>query len=198
VRAAEQVFARQGVEEANLRDINRLAGQANNSALHYHFGSRAALAEVVIERHRAVVTAARAQFVAELDGRESQPTLAELVSAIVAPLADRLGCASGRDYLRILVHIRHRGEIREHGPLSDALSPDLSWVYRHLNDALGALSPALRSERVAAVGDMILAALAARAAMHPDVGQLDDAAFAANLVDMSVAALEAPIGSASR
>ena len=52
VDAAEHVFASLGIEDANLREINRAAGQSNNSALHYHFGSREALLQAVVRRHR--------------------------------------------------------------------------------------------------------------------------------------------------
>lgn len=192
IRAAERVFARQGVDEANLRDINRLAGQANNSALHYHFGSREKLAEVVISRHRDDVTAARLELVESLKTGDERPTLVELVSAIVAPLADRLQTDSGRDYVRIVLHIRQRGGVRQRGPLSDSLTPDLQWIYAHLDEALQDLAAPLRSERLATMGDMVLAALAARAETDKTASGFDIDDTVINLVDMAVAALKAP------
>ncbi len=39
--AGERVFAEHGIHGAQLRDIVRAAGQANDSAVHYHFGARA-------------------------------------------------------------------------------------------------------------------------------------------------------------
>ncbi|MFC7467297.1 TetR family transcriptional regulator [Actinomadura keratinilytica] len=63
MRAAEEVFAAQGVDGAQLRDITRLAGQANPSAVQYHFGSRAGLLDAVMaerqERTEAVLAAGR-------------------------------------------------------------------------------------------------------------------------------------------
>ncbi|MFE7711834.1 TetR family transcriptional regulator [Streptomyces sp. NPDC057486] len=38
--ATTKVFAAQGMEQVNLRDINRAAGQSNNSALHYQTDDR--------------------------------------------------------------------------------------------------------------------------------------------------------------
>ncbi|WP_331446155.1 helix-turn-helix domain-containing protein [Streptomyces xanthochromogenes] len=48
IRAAEEVFAAQGVDGAQLRDIVKLAGQSNPSAVQYHFGSRAGLLDAVM------------------------------------------------------------------------------------------------------------------------------------------------------
>lgn len=48
IRAAEELFAAQGVDGAQLRDVTRLAGQANPSAVQYHFGSRAGLLGAVM------------------------------------------------------------------------------------------------------------------------------------------------------
>lgn len=192
IRAAERVFARQGVDEANLRDINRLAGQANNSALHYHFGSRTALAQVVIDRHRTVIAAARAELVSALRIADPGPSVVDLVAAIVTPLAGRLGTESGRDYLRIILHIRGRGELRERGPASDPLGADLHWIYTRLHESLDWLPGSLRNERLAAMGDMVLAALAARADIDDAESDVDLDTFVTNLVDMAVAAIETP------
>ena len=41
--AAEKLLATQGFEATTLKQINRLAGQSNSSAIHYHFGSRDAI-----------------------------------------------------------------------------------------------------------------------------------------------------------
>jgi AcrR family transcriptional regulator len=192
IRAAEQVFAKQGVDEANLRDINRLAEQRNNSALHYHFKSREALAEVVIDRHRQHVTAQRVELVTAMEAQDPAPTSADLVTAIVAPLAAQLLTDSGRDWVQIVLHIRRRGEVRRRGPVSDALSPDLQWIYARLSEALDWLPEELRSERLATMGDMILAALAARAESGETLSAADVDALVINLVDMAVGALEAP------
>ena len=43
VIAAERLFAMNGIEGVSLRQISTEAGSANNSAVHYHFGSKAGL-----------------------------------------------------------------------------------------------------------------------------------------------------------
>lgn len=53
IRAAEEIFAAQGPDGAQLRDIVRLAGQSNPSAVQYHFGSRAGLLDAVMAGRQA-------------------------------------------------------------------------------------------------------------------------------------------------
>ena len=51
MRAAEQLFAQQGVDRVSLREIAIAAGQRNVSAATYHFGSKRELIEAILERH---------------------------------------------------------------------------------------------------------------------------------------------------
>ena len=51
MRAAEQLFAQQGVDRVSLREIAIAAGQRNVSAATYHFGSKRELIETILERH---------------------------------------------------------------------------------------------------------------------------------------------------
>ena len=52
--AAEELFARQGVRGASIRSINKAAG-LSPAAVHYHFGSRDAVLDAVIQRQGVVV-----------------------------------------------------------------------------------------------------------------------------------------------
>src|SRR4051812_17875443 len=83
IRAGERRFARDGVAGARLADVVRDAGQANDSAVGYHFGSRQGLLRAIVERH-----------VAEMERRRSLPApgagLDAVVAAIVEPTADLL------------------------------------------------------------------------------------------------------------
>lgn len=192
IDAAEEVFAAQGVEQANLRDINRTAGQSNNSALHYHFGSREALLQAVMARHRARTDARRRDLVAGLSDRVA--SIDELLVASVWPLAFQLGTDSGRNFLRILLHVRHRSEVRTHHSINSGSTADLRWIYEQLQARLHYLPEPLRDERLGVWIDMSVAALAGRA---EDIQRgaelhLDDNAFMNNLIDMGVAALTAP------
>jgi len=49
VRAAERLFARHGIEGVSLRQIGAAAGNGNNSAVQYHFGSKDQLIQAIFE-----------------------------------------------------------------------------------------------------------------------------------------------------
>lgn len=66
LRAAEELFALKGVDGALTRDITRLAGQSNPSAVQYHFGSRQGLLDAVMAGRQDRTEAALAPRLAEL------------------------------------------------------------------------------------------------------------------------------------
>ncbi|MGB4744843.1 MAG: TetR family transcriptional regulator, partial [Candidatus Microthrix parvicella] len=66
IRAGEQRFARDGVDGATLRDIVRAAGQANDAAVGYHFGSRDGLVRAIVERHMEAMESQRSQTLDDL------------------------------------------------------------------------------------------------------------------------------------
>lgn len=102
--AAERLVAERGIEVSS-RDIATAAGQRNNSAVQYHFGSRDALHEAVIRRRQVPLEARRRELLDALasDGRLDD-TLG-LVDALVRPMTELL--ASGpTHYARFLEQVR--------------------------------------------------------------------------------------------
>jgi AcrR family transcriptional regulator len=90
--AAEQLFATRGLEVAN-RDIVTTAGQHNQSAITYHFASRAGLIDAVRERHETPIAQHRQHLVARLP-EPGDRTTRQLVEAQIQPLAaEMLRCA---------------------------------------------------------------------------------------------------------
>ncbi|MCW2855852.1 MAG: TetR/AcrR family transcriptional regulator [Marmoricola sp.] len=94
LRAGERRFARDGVAGAKLSDIVRDAGQRNDSAVGYHFGSRQGLLAAIVAKHMAVMEADRQVPAPGAD-------LTAVVRSIVVPTAALLGTEDGRDFLRI-------------------------------------------------------------------------------------------------
>lgn len=98
--AAERLFAERGVEAVALSEINVAAGQRNNAAAHYHFGTKDALVDAVIDRHQGPIDAERKARLVELEAR-GDTTLRDLVEAFVGPLVDLLDDASGSCWLQV-------------------------------------------------------------------------------------------------
>jgi AcrR family transcriptional regulator len=90
--AAEQLFATRGLEVAN-RDIVTTADQHNQSAITYHFASRAGLIDAVREQHETPIAQHRHHLVARLP-EPGERTTRQLVEAQIQPLAaEILRCA---------------------------------------------------------------------------------------------------------
>lgn len=193
LHAGEHLFARKGVDGALTSQIVSFAGQANDSAVQYHFGSRHGLLTAILDKHMRRMEETRKPALAELaaDGT----TLADVVAAVVEPVAAELSTTDGRNFLRIIEALAGRAGVRTHSlpdPLRDtALAGQLELLEVRCAEWL---SRAVARERIAMTISMITATLADRARRIDDrlPVLLDQAAFVANLVAMLTAALAAP------
>ena len=89
--AAEQLLATRGLEVPN-RVIVAAAGQYNQSAITYHFRSRAGLIDAIRERHETPIAQHRRHLISRLPGPEDRTTR-QLVEAHIQPLtAEMLRC----------------------------------------------------------------------------------------------------------
>jgi TetR/AcrR family transcriptional regulator, regulator of cefoperazone and chloramphenicol sensitivity len=94
LRAGEFLFAREGVAGTRMSDVVRRAGQANESAVSYHFGSRDGLLAAIVAKH-----------MESMESRRKVPEgddLNALVREAVVPTARLLKTEDGRDFLRII------------------------------------------------------------------------------------------------
>ncbi|HKY40804.1 MAG TPA: helix-turn-helix domain-containing protein [Polyangiaceae bacterium] len=101
MRAAEQLFAQQGVDRVSLREIAIAAGQRNVSAATYHFGSKRELIEAILERHSRPI---QNDWVNALkaESPEHKLMLPELAELLVRPIVAKIDDADGgRCYLEI-------------------------------------------------------------------------------------------------
>ncbi len=187
IRAGEKRFARDGVDAARLRDVVREAGQGNDSAVGYHFGSREGLLEAIVRKHLAVMDLDRT-LPTRRDG------LRALVAAIVRPTAMLLETEDGRDFLRIMEQLAAWSGLGAGQPaeiLRDTrLETQLRALLRRLTERLGA---ALARERGALLATFLTAALASRARMIDTGGRLrmSNQRWVEQLVDALTGALVA-------
>ncbi|XBB69801.1 helix-turn-helix domain-containing protein [Nocardioides sp. WV_118_6] len=105
IDAAERLLAERGIFAVPLREVSQAAGQRNNSAAQYHFGSREVLVQAIIGARSEQVGVLRARLMsagiahpATQEGRAR-----ELLGYFVLPLAGLLRSAGGTSsYLRFL------------------------------------------------------------------------------------------------
>lgn len=168
IRAAEEVFAAQGVDGAQIRDIVTLAGQSNPSAVQYHFGSRAGLLDAVMAGRLARTEAALAPLLAAAG--DDGPELRELIALLVTAEATELRTDRGRRCLRISAQLSHESGVRARVP-HPTLAGTAYWrLICRVEEALAAagLPEAVRLERLDLALTLIGAGLADRARHYLD------------------------------
>ncbi|MFB4312432.1 TetR/AcrR family transcriptional regulator [Actinomadura sp. GTD37] len=190
IRAGARLFAAHGIDAARTRDIVTHAGQGNDSAITYHFGSRAGLLDAVLRAGITRMEPARAAALPTLDPRD----LPAITAAIVQPTADELRTPPGRDFLRITAQLAGRAGIRDHHlpPLlhGTALQRQLQLLQTACR---AALPEPLALERISLFIAFLTAALADRATRTGDTPHdPDHTAFTTDLTAMLTAALQAP------
>lgn len=157
IRAGERRFARDGVAGAKLSDIVRDAGQRNDSAVGYHFGSREGLLVAIVAQHMSTMEERR-----QVPGPDAD--LATVVRAIVEPTASLLGTEEGRDFLRIMEQLAGWSGVATGTP-NDVLVG--TTVGRQLDQLEALLLPRLgrllARESIALMVTFLTAALAERA-----------------------------------
>lgn len=85
--AAEELFAEQGIRAVSNRQIGEFAGQGNNTAVSYHFGTREDLLRAIVRRHQSHTESIRTTMVERLDGSAG---LRDWVECLVLPSARHL------------------------------------------------------------------------------------------------------------
>ncbi|WP_405688118.1 TetR family transcriptional regulator [Streptomyces sp. NBC_01387] len=190
IRAAEEIFAAQGVDGAQLRDIIRLAGQSNPSAVQYHFGSRNGLLNAVMAGRQQRTE----QVLRTLIG-EDDHDLRGLLTALVTAEASELRTERGQRCLQISAQLSHESGVRSRTP-HPTLEGTVYWLLiGRLDECLDTLPEPVRLERLDMALTLVGAAMADRARQYltgatPLTGE---PLFAADLVAMTAALLTAPV-----
>lgn len=90
VSAAEQLVAEHGPEGVSSRQICAAAGQTNNYAVQYHFGSKDGLLDAVF-RHRFVrIDSRRSDVLDSALCHDPHPPVRALLDALILPLVDEV------------------------------------------------------------------------------------------------------------
>lgn len=190
IRAAEEIFAGQGVDGAQLRDIVALAGQSNPSAVQYHFGSRGGLLDAVMAgRQRRTEKVLDPLLAAAADEPRA------LLRALVTAEASELRTDSGLRCLRISAQLSHESGVRTRTP-HPTLDGTVYWrLIERVEACLAALPEPLRLERIDLALTVVGAAMADRARQYLDgIRPLtSEALFLADLVETTTALLRAPL-----
>ncbi len=198
IRAAERLFAENGLGAVSVRDITRAAGARNESALHYHFGSKEALIRAVFADRIQGIDSERLALIAELDAAGAGSQMTQLMAATIAPMLRACMDEGGRLYATFLMQIAADPRF-DVDRLMDDLAPDgilaVSARLLKLMDHLPARTTAARLQRLPSLTIVIMADFAREMASGSQISL--DWAIAEAATSLAGYLLSEPAGSAA-
>ncbi|MEV1247441.1 TetR family transcriptional regulator [Nonomuraea sp. NPDC049750] len=143
--AAERLFAEHGVFAVSNRQISEAAGQSNNAAVGYHFGTKADLLRAIVEHHTTLMERIRERL---LRTRSDSTDLRDWVACVVLPFTEHLSSLETPTwYARLAAQIMTEPQLRELAAAGLQDAPNFYTVVGGLHRCLPALSPELRRRR---------------------------------------------------
>ncbi|MEU4226259.1 helix-turn-helix domain-containing protein [Nonomuraea sp. NPDC026600] len=142
---AERLFAEHGVAAVSSRQISEAAGQANNSAVGYHIGTKTDVVLAIVRRHTAPMERRRAEMLATLTEASG---LHEWIACLVRPVTDHLAdLGSPTWYARFAAQITTDPALRQLVTDETITSPSLRQTLDGISRLVPALPEQVRRER---------------------------------------------------
>ncbi|MCA1219715.1 TetR/AcrR family transcriptional regulator [Streptomyces sp. 8L] len=141
---AERLFAEQGVFAVSNRQISEAAGQGNNAAVGYHFGTKTDLLRAIVRRHAERIDALRQDMLARTGDSTS---VRDWVACLVRPGAGHLAeLGSPTWYARFSAQLMTDPVLREL-MIDETFGPSIQRTLDGLNRCLPDLPLPVRMER---------------------------------------------------
>ena len=192
--AAEKLFAEHGVFAVSNRQVSEAAGQGNNAAVGYHFGTKTDLIRAIVRRHNEQVE----RICQDMLDRAAKPaSLRDWVDCLVRPLAQHLTeLGSPTTYARFSAQLMpdpsHRDLVSEESLGSSSVLRIIEGLNRELPD----MPEGVRVERNAMARQLIVHMFAERERALADGAPTPHPtwdAMATSLVDAITGLMLAPI-----
>lgn len=196
--AAEKLLAEKGLGAVSTREIAREAGQKNHSAINYHFGSRSALIEAILDYRMIPLNTNRQHRIDTLRAQGREDDCRGLLEVIVEPFAEELLLPPEQSYyLQLLAQLMNQQEWQSLFTSSQQRSSAVLEASGLLSGLLQqTLSPEIALERLRLIGLHVLVTITEWDAMRRR-GELvineDNLQWRVkNLIDYFLGALKAP------
>lgn len=152
--AAERLFAERGMYAVSNRQISEAAGQGNNAAACYHFGTRTDLLRAIEDKHREPIETLRAALLREVHGSSD---LRDWVSTLVRPLTDHLsGLGNPSWYARFAAQAMADPTYRDVVTRDALSSTHLVEAINGINRCLPALPKRVRMQRIVMARNLLM------------------------------------------
>lgn len=194
LKAAERLYAEHGVFAVSNRQVSEAAGQGNNAAVGYHFGTKADLVRAIEHKHRGPIEELREQRVAAIG---NSTDMRDWVAALVCPLTDHLAALGNPTwYARFAAQVITDPAYQDIIAKDALSSPSLVRVLDGINGCLPDLPVDVRVERNIMGRSLLMHSCAERErllAQGAPVGRPSWQAAASGLIDAIVGLWYAPI-----
>ncbi|MFE9452053.1 TetR/AcrR family transcriptional regulator [Streptomyces sp. NPDC006739] len=158
--AAERLFAEHGVYAVSNRQVSEAAGQGNNAAVGYHFGTKTDLVRAVARRHAGPIEDIRVRAVAAAG---DSGDVRDWVDCLVRPVTEHLaGLGSPTWYARFCAQVMTDPALHDILLEESLTAPALRQAVDGLNRTLPELPPEVRAERGLMTRTLILHTCAER------------------------------------
>ncbi|GAA3579065.1 TetR family transcriptional regulator [Nonomuraea rosea] len=192
--AAERLFAEHGVYAVSNRQVSEAAGQGNNTAVGYHFGTKADLVRAIVRKHAARIEHDRERMLA---GARGSDEVRDWVACLVRPVTEHLAVMETPSWFaRFAAQVMTDPAMRDI-LIDDALtSPALVQILDGLNRCLPDLPMPVRAERKDMTSHLMMHTCAEREQALAEGRPTPRAtwhAAATGLIDAVVAVWTAPV-----
>lgn len=193
ILAAERLFALHGMEGASLRQIAMAAGQRNESAAHYHFGSREGLIRAILGHRISSINARREAWLdAARASAQGGISPAAIAAVMIQPMAEEIFADWRHCYwVRFMSQLFAIEKFQYFIGEFEATSPALAKAY-DLMRALPGIDPAVLEVRREILSRDVVWGLSRIEAMSFHDSRETCELHVANLVDMIAAGIVAP------
>jgi AcrR family transcriptional regulator len=152
--AAERLFAERGMYAVSNRQISEAAGQGNNAAVCYHFGTRTDLLRAIEAKHHRPIEQLRTRMLAGLD---DSADLHDWVACLVRPLTDHLEQIGNPSFYARFAAQAMADPAYHEVVTTDALaSPQLKQTINGINRCMPDLPKRVRFERTVMVRNLLM------------------------------------------
>ncbi|KUM68521.1 TetR/AcrR family transcriptional regulator [Streptomyces curacoi] len=158
--AAERLFAEHGVHAVSNRQVSEAAGQGNNTAVGYHFGTKTDLVRAIVRKHATRIEENRARLLA---GLRDPDDVRGWVDCLVRPVLEHLAAlGSPTWYARFCAQVVSDPALHQLMVEEALTSPSLQRIVEGLNRCLPDLPAEVRAERAEMVRHLIVHVAAER------------------------------------
>lgn len=161
-RAAQALFARHGIDAVTVQQIVAAAGQRNNAALHYHFGSKEELIRQLLIDGAEQIDNRRQEMLEAIDKAGGASSVRQVLDVLVMPVIELEADKRRRGYIRLVASIQMTDRDLLRSALAGRWNAGYVRCLALLKDLVKSVPPKLLEQRLSLLGIYSNAVLSAR------------------------------------